>query len=519
MEQYENNSYNNYSILSTNLTNGTNKFKKVYRMSSPVLIQSYGKNNFVVELKYKSNKNNNDDYEFIEKELKKNKKNNKAYTTYTEISNEESLFFGAQKPNQRYYKDFTNYANYSPDNITTSNNDNNNYDQNYNYQINDNEDIDILAHPNDRIYIPKKNSNRINKNINDLKYQRFCASFISKNPSSNKNSRKKKIYHKTENYNNINYISNNIKPDEKKERQISKTKNQLQDFNIDKLKEIGDNFALRYMNKRSQLNKNNLQNKQNSNNVNNVTILSEKKEKHNGIINKIIMFDKKRRESKNKFKLINKTEIKKRSEDERINNDILKNKNIYEIKKINDTNNCNHLSTRTKILNMNKNDVKLMNCPSPYTKKIRLNNLIRRKKFTFIPEINPKFKEEFKANYITIKNRNSNNLESKDSTKIDLNKNKDYSQYNTKNSNFSYYSNNNNNISSNINNNKGERTNKIYKKVQNVNSRIIMDKNKNHDILKNKNINHNYFESINIKNNNKIKKTEHSFNNVFFPLK
>ena len=262
MEQYENNSYNSYSILSTNLTNGTNKVTKISRMSSPVFIQSFGKNNFVVELKYKTNNknNNNDDYEFIEKELKKTKKN-KAYTTYTEISNEESLFFGAQKPNQRYYKDSTNFTNYCPDNLTTTNNDNYMYDQNYNYQINDNEDIDSLSHPNDRIYIPKKNSNKMNKSINDLKYQRFYASFISKNPNSNQNSRKKRIIHKTENNNNY------IKSNEKKERErgISKTKNQLQDFNIDKLKEIGDNFALRYMNRKNQLTKSNLPNMQNQN--------------------------------------------------------------------------------------------------------------------------------------------------------------------------------------------------------------------------------------------------------------
>ena len=58
MEQKnEINSYNNnYSILSTNLTNNSNKYKQIYRISSPVLIQSYGKNNFVVELKYKTKK-------------------------------------------------------------------------------------------------------------------------------------------------------------------------------------------------------------------------------------------------------------------------------------------------------------------------------------------------------------------------------------------------------------------------------------------------------------------------------
>ena len=42
---------NNYSIPSRNLANNSNKYKQIYRMSFPVLIQSYRKNNFVVELK------------------------------------------------------------------------------------------------------------------------------------------------------------------------------------------------------------------------------------------------------------------------------------------------------------------------------------------------------------------------------------------------------------------------------------------------------------------------------------
>ena len=152
MEQKnEINSYNNnYSILSTNLTNNSNKYKQIYRMSSPVLIQSYGKNNFVVELKYKTKKKDNDkindEYDFIEKELKKVKKNNKAYTTYTEISSEESLFFVAQiqKPNLRFNKDFKNYINYSPNKVDNSNNDNN--------ENNDNNDNNDNNHYSENIY-------------------------------------------------------------------------------------------------------------------------------------------------------------------------------------------------------------------------------------------------------------------------------------------------------------------------------------------------------------------------------
>jgi hypothetical protein len=49
--QGEDNIYNNYSIFSANLTDGSNKFKKFFRMSSPIQIQSYGNNNFFVKIK------------------------------------------------------------------------------------------------------------------------------------------------------------------------------------------------------------------------------------------------------------------------------------------------------------------------------------------------------------------------------------------------------------------------------------------------------------------------------------
>ena len=574
MEQKnEINSYNNnYSILSTNLTNNSNKYKQIYRMSSPVLIQSYGKNNFVVELKYKTKKKDNDkindEYDFIEKELKKVKKNNKAYTTYTEISSEESLFFVAQiqKPNLRFNKDFKNYINYSPNKVDNSNNDNNDnndndnndyseniykndfyqdknnkkknnynndtnknndnkskhnkdnkdnyiYDQNYNCPKNE------LCELDKRIYVPKKkNSNRMNKSINDLKSQRFCTSFISSNNKSTQSSSKKSKLQKHERIKNI--PIKNISRDEKKERGVSKSKNQLQDFNIDKLKEIGDNFALRYMTKRNQL-KNKFQNKQNSNTISSNTILSEKKDKHNGILNKIIMIEKKRKESKSKLNLINKTEIKKYPGEEENNtkNDKVENKRIFEMKKINDNNNDNinninninnnnKLSNRTKILKINKNEVKLLNLPFPYTKKIKLNNLIKRKKYNLRPDNNThintnynNYNEESNSNYYTIKKKDSSHLENKNSFKIEQNNN----QYNNQ------YSNNSNNNS----NNKNEKINKIYKKVQNVNSRI-MSGTRN---IKNKNINHNFYESINIKINNNITKTENSYNNVFYSLK
>ena len=64
----------NYSFLSNNLNNGSQNIRKIYRIKSPVEIQSYGNNNFVIELKYEKKNKNNDEYDFIENELKKNTK-------------------------------------------------------------------------------------------------------------------------------------------------------------------------------------------------------------------------------------------------------------------------------------------------------------------------------------------------------------------------------------------------------------------------------------------------------------
>ena len=147
-QQCEDNSYYNYSILSTNLTNGSNKFKKIFQLPNPVQIQSYGNNNFVVELKYTKKNKANDEYDYIEKELKKSKKT-KAYTTYTEISNEESLFFCAQnqQQNKKNSPDSKNYITYFPENTQNKNN---------NQQIYRKEDIDTFFYPSEKIYLPIK---------------------------------------------------------------------------------------------------------------------------------------------------------------------------------------------------------------------------------------------------------------------------------------------------------------------------------------------------------------------------
>ena len=510
-KHYEENSYNTYS-LSTNLTNRSKEFNRIYRMSSPVLIQSYGSNNFVVELKHKNSnnlKNNyNDDYDYIEKELKNTKKT-KAYTTYTEISNEESLFFCAQNSpkNQKYYRDYTNYNNYYPENIYNTNNDNYFLNKNNNYHLNKKEDIDTLIYPqSDKIYFPKKNSNDIGHNRSVLKYQRFCASFISKNPNSNKNSPQRASFR-----NKRNLVKNKLSQDIKKSGSI-KSRNQLEDFNIDKLKEIGDNFALRYFNRVNPQKKINFKNRQNTNIIN-IETITDKKEKHDGLINKMIFIEEKRKESKNKMKLINRTEDKLRNNKNRIDNlenkIILKNlnpNNNYELKKSNLNN--NNLGNKTKIIKMNKKEIIQLNnspLPVPTTKKIYLNNFIRKKKYNI--QMNNNSNENLEGFIYNIKD---NNLEGRNNFKILPNQIK-INNYMT---NRTYISQKNEKLDKKFNKNNSKRVNKIL----NVNNEVIKDIGKGNESIKTNNTNHNYLESFNIKSNKKVKRTQHSFNNIFLPL-
>ena len=500
-QQFEDNSYSNYSILSTNLTSGSHKFKKIYRMSSPVQMESYGNNNFLVELKFNTKKNNinNDEYDFIEKELKKSKKN-KAYTTYTEISNEESLFFGAQNQpkNQRYCRDSTNYNTIYHDNINNINKINNYYNEKNNFQAVNKDDMETLVYPSDKFYLTNKNFNTINKN--ELKYQRFSTSFISKDHydnnydnNKNKSSSKKIIINKKEKY-------KRIMP-AKKLSNFSKPKNQLEDFNIEKLKEIGDHLALRYMN-RTNIRKKNLHNRQNQNIINNMSIISDKKEKHDAIINKIINIEKKRKESKNKVNIINKTEAKI-PKDNCINNTI-PNYNIN-YKKINVYENKIYLNNRLRIYNNNRREVEQLKAsPSPITKKIKINNLIRRKKYILNNNSN-----NYRIERNTCNNKNNNevrniNEDKNNKNNINLTNSKNYQIIQPK-------------INNDSKNEVNEKNFKIKVK-KNLNNKVAADKSKDKDNLRNKNLNHKYIESTNIKNNKKFQKNQHSFNNLLLPV-
>ena len=503
---YDDNSYI-YSFLSNNLTNSP-KILKSNRLSSPVEIQSYGANNFVVDLQYKNNKKNNisnDEYDYIEKELKKNYYKNKAYTTYSQISNEDNFIFNSQmiKKSPNRIRNYKNFFSYYPEQINISNNgnnyvNNNNYHNitningnNLDYIINKNEDSDELVYPSKRIYISRNNANKINNvklNRNEWKYQSFGATFLS---NSNKNS-KKIILLKKEKNPNINHKSVN----DKKGKSLSKSKNQLHDYNIDKLKEIGDSFALRFMNKRKGQKNSNMQSypktntNTNLNTINNKDIFKDINDKHHGIVNKIIMIEEKRKKSNKKFNLINKTE-------NNINNNVNRGSRIRTIHlkkkkyKNQEIKTSDESSYRNKILKM-RNQPKIRNMKSPEVRQIVLNNKIKRKRQIVVGN----------DSYIDGYNYKMNNS--------------NYCRYN-------YLNTFNNSLVNNYINNKSFKDIKSGKIDNNfyVNKKIIAydnnDNSRDIERMKSKNSNHNYLETIYIKNSQSIKKTQHSFNNIFLP--
>jgi hypothetical protein len=362
---------------------------------------------------------------------------------------------------------------------------------NLDYIINKNEDSDELVYPSKRIYISRNNANKINNvklNRNEWKYQSFGATFLS---NSNKNS-KKIILLKKEKNPNINHKSVN----DKKGKSLSKSKNQLHDYNIDKLKEIGDSFALRFMNKRKGQKNSTMQSypktnaNTNLNTINKNDFFKDINDKHHGIVNKIIMIEEKRKKSNKKFNLINKTE-------NNINNNINRGSRIRTIHlkkkkyKNQEIKTSDESSYRNKILKM-RNQPKIRNMKSPEVRQIVLNNKIKRKRQIVVGN----------DSYIDGYNYKMNNS--------------NYCRYN-------YLNTFNNSLVNNYINNKsfkdiksGKIDNTFY-----VNKKIIAydnnDNNRDIERMKSKNSNHNYLETIYIKNSQSIKKTQHSFNNIFLP--
>ena len=493
-ENYNYNNFDNCLILYDNSESHRKKYKKL-RITSPVLIQSYGKNNFAVELindiKQNFNERNYNGNDYMRSGIKRVRKY-KTSTNFVEISPDKySIFHNSQKskPISKYYNNYTN-INFGHQNINSIDNVNHIHHKKkyyiekkiidvntYNYKIYKKEDVDELFFPSE-----KKNLYDKNRNKTEYKYQRFSESFISKNCSLNK-----RIFVKDNNNNN--HINNNLTI--QKKESYSKSKNQLDEFNIDKLKEIGDNFALKCFNRIKQQKKLNKEKKNINININNENMY-EKEEKENIFINNMLNIEQKRRNSKNKMNLINKYKH-------------------YKIKKI-EFNNTSE----------NENKIKTINDNSGLNEKLKIIKITKKNKELLKNTIKKNLKK-LKINRNTIRNRYKIKTFS---GMNDLLNNDYYSIGNqtTKNK-ILYNINNNNQIFYKINEDK--KNLEIQNDKNNYNSRTIFDLNSNKRIninnieekkpLKMKNSNNSYLESLNIKNQKIIKKTLNSFNNIFLP--
>ena len=241
-------SFTNCSTVNNNLDYFIKKYKKV-RVVSPVIIKSYGNNNFAIELINEIRNNNN--YQFgNEFDDLRCKRKYKANTNIIDIFPNNNNTFYNTKGSERFlkYKNYTNindnnkiiYNNisyvsddkYAPKNKTIVDYKTYNY---LNRQLfKKGEDYDILC-PGDKSNFSHK------KNNTDLQFQRYSSSFI---PKANK--LKKKIVKK------CNIIKQVKLRNENKTPSMSKSKNQLEEFNIDKLKEIGDHLAIKLINNINQ---------------------------------------------------------------------------------------------------------------------------------------------------------------------------------------------------------------------------------------------------------------------------
>ena len=506
----------NYTYLYNNLSPETKKYTNIYRALSPIVIKTFGGNNFIYERKYKSNTNNDimdSEYDYIEKELNKNKVI-KPHTAYTELSTQEnmSLFSSQmQKPIKRSYKHYTNINNEGEyyiypgyditflkeknDNKTRTYNDNNN---DYRYKFLKKEEVSEIYYPKEKLTRRSDYQNyKIKQKENEYISQSFSTSIIPEKKLINDNNRNKKNknifeikYIKSQkNFPNkeINLrIKKNNYPKIKRESSYSRSKDDLKDFNLDKLKEIGDSIAKRYLNKTPLYSNSNRKNQKEKD-------LSQEK----GIVKNMIIIEEKRRTSNKKPNLLMKSCDLTKNE-KRINSF---NENKNKIKTPNKTDKIDlnikykEKIHKMKIINIDKkNMINLKSNSPPNTIKIKLKHKIMGKEYI------------------------SNNSNSDDKSR----------RFN----NYNYINRINNITGKNINykvplfHERLKRTpdriklktpdkikefNNIYKinKKSNLNQKF-----KKIDL---NNINHCYLESINIKKNVKTTKTKHSFNDIFLP--
>ena len=114
--------------------------------------------------------------------------------------------------------------------------------------------------------------------------------------------------------------------------------------------------------------------------INNRNSLSSEKKKYNSIINKMITIKNNRKESKNKLNVFNKTYTKMNSIKEKRHNNLSENKKTDKIKTIDKDINLNPQIKSLKTIKVEEN---LINLPLCNNKKIKINNIIRRKKYYF----------------------------------------------------------------------------------------------------------------------------------------
>ena len=475
-------SFTNCSSVNNNLDYFIKKYKKT-RFVSPVIIQSYGKNNFAIELINEIRNNNKYQFENNLDDLR-NKMKFKTNTNLTDISPDSSNVFYNTKGSERFVK-YKNYTNINYNNKVKYNNIN--YyisddqcspknktiieDKVYNYKLFKKEEVNDLLCPSMKSIFPHK------KNKTDLQFQRYSSSILPK-----ANNLKKKNIKK------CNIIKQVKLKNQNKTPSLTKSRNQFEEFNIDKLKEIGDHLALKLINGINQrkLNKKNLNNKNNLN-IKSVTENKDKK-KENEFINNMMKIDQKRKFSKNKIIIIN-----------RIRNNFKKNGLVnsgnekkYQIKNMNENFLVNSPPNKL-IRNFNKSKEFLNVNTQRYIKKMKINGKFARNAFKLKP---------FKSFNPILKTTNFN----MNNTCKNNNKNINYKIF--------YHMND-----TNINDISNKENQSVYYNDTNIyginanNQNTNLYNSEEYGSLRRKSNNYSYLGKINLKNNKK--KIEYSFSLLF----
>jgi hypothetical protein len=491
-------SFTNCSTVNHNLDNNIKKFRRI-RITSPVIIQSFGNNNFAVESLNEKQKKNNEHYDKEFEDLKA-KKIYKTNTNLTGISpDRNSTFYNTNrgKPIVKY-KNLThindNYNdNYTSNNISyitedknSSKNKNKTYidDKLSNRQIFQKEEVDDICYPPG----PSILSHR--KNKTELNYHRFCSSFIPKNGKLKKKIAKKCNINKKDKLANV-----------QKTPSSSKSKNQLEEFNIDKLKEIGDHLALKCINSlsnRYKMNKKNTNiNVSNRNNINVKNTSVEKEKKENEFINNMMMIDQKRKNSKNKLVLINRIKNSLKKKD--LSKFKLEGDSKNRIKTLNENYILN--SPQNKLMKVyNKSKELVNNNTQRYIKRVKINGKFVRYKFKLKPL------NSFKDN-----DKSSNFNMSNNTCKNNIRKNMNYQ---------AYYQLNDKDISdiSNKENHKTFYNDKINFDINmNDKMRNLYTNNEECDSIRRKSSNYSNLGRFNLKSSKKKNEAKYSFNNLFLP--